>query len=441
MLSQLVRHIHKEHLLAQGEEVLLAVSGGRDSVVMAHLFHRAAIPFAIAHCNFHLRPSECDRDQALVTRLADQIGVKLHVVHFDTRAHAASHHQSIEEAARQLRYDYFASLCAAHGYAAVATAHHADDSIETFFLNLFRGTGLHGLRGIAPSSQWGENLRVIHPMLCFTRQQITDYCTAQGLAYADDSTNFLPVARRNQLRLQLLPLVEQLYPAYRTTLLTDMQRLADADHIYQSALSHHRSQLLRPYDSLLPTAPPMQYLLLSALPEPRHTLLYELLHPYGFAADTVAQILSSPRSGALFHSPTHTATLAADPEGAGLALFVVQRFAAATMPVVEHRIVEGALLPTAADACCVSLDADCVALPLALRPWHSGDRFCPLGMEGSRLVSDFLKDLHLNRLERQHLLLLTDSSGAILWLVGLRLDHRFRLTPTTRRTLCVEVKW
>ena len=165
MLQQFKDYIDRQHLLPDGRQVLLAVSGGRDSVALTDLMHRAALPFAIAHCNFHLRGDESNRDQQFVRSLAARLQVPFHTVDFDTRAYADAHRESIEEAARHLRYDYFADLCAAHGYPCVVTAHHRDDSIETLFLNLLRGTGLHGLHGIRPHSQLITHRRSPHAVL------------------------------------------------------------------------------------------------------------------------------------------------------------------------------------------------------------------------------------------------------------------------------------
>ena len=431
MLQRFKDYIAQQHLLpVSGGKVLLAVSGGRDSVALADLMRCAGIPFAVAHCNFHLRGAESDRDQQFVRRLAAEWEAVLHTTDFDTRAYAADHRESIEEAARHLRYDYFASLCAEHGYPCVLTAHHRDDSIETLFLNLLRGTGIHGLHGIRPRSSLTTAhgpLTVVRPLLCFSRADIDRYVAEQGLGYVDDSTNFESDARRNALRLRVLPLLRELYPNVDATLQADIDRFADAGEVYDRYVADLRSCLVTEEPSRLPTCTPLTTIHLKELPEPRTTLLYELLRPYGFTADHAAAILAGPlRTGSYFHSSSHEA--------------VVDRGRLVVAPLAESHPPQFAIEEIATDyltttRSTIIVDADCLAQPLTLRPWRAGDRFCPFGMKGMRLVSDFLKDQKLNMLEKRHVYLLLDAEGRIVWVIGLRADNRFRVTPATRRSL------
>ena len=316
MLQRFQEFIQQQHLFPVGEEVLLAVSGGRDSVAMLDLCRRAGIPFAVAHCNFHLRPGDCDRDQQFVRRLAERYGAVFHVADFDTRAFAAAPGKSIEEAARHLRYSWFSDLCRRHGFPCVATAHHRDDSVETFFLNLFRGTGIAGLQGIRPSAPFlGTTL--VRPLLCFSRADIDRYVAERHLEYVDDSTNLELDARRNRIRLQLMPLLRELYPSVDATMEANINRLYDTEQIYKEHLDQLRSRLLTPYltrgsptspsTSSPSTSPRCALRYLASHP----TLLFELLRPYGFNGATVADILrtGSAATGRLFFSSTHTAEL------------------------------------------------------------------------------------------------------------------------------------
>ena len=385
MLQRFIDYIHRQHLLPSGGQVLLAVSGGRDSVCMAHLFHRAAIPFAVAHCNFHLRPGDCDRDQQFVARLADAYGVPFHTVDFDTRAHAATHGQSLEEAARDLRYAWFAQLLSINSQLStvVATAHHRDDSIETFFLNLFRGTGIAGLHGIRPVAELrmkNEELRIIRPLLCFSRADIDAYVADNHLDFVEDHTNAELDARRNQIRLRLMPLLRELYPSVDATMAANIERLHDTELLYKEYIEHLRTQYVTPYPSRLPNLPfemlaiDLQALLSSHSPSlpftPLHSLIFEMLHPFGFNASTVADILSATEGGKLFFSSTHVAEL--------------------------HK---GKLL--------VAPNVE----PLPGRHPQPGDRILThlhiiaLTHSKGRLLSDYLKDLGLSRIERRHLLL------------------------------------
>ncbi len=410
MLARFKRYAAEQHLIPEGTTVLLAVSGGRDSVAMVDLFHRAGVPFEIAHCNFNLRPGDCDRDEAFVRQLADRYGVPCHVARFDTRAYAADNGMSIEEAARHLRYDYFAQLSTPHSPLStpVATAHHADDSIETFFLNLFRGTGLHGLHGIRPISSLithHSSLTIIRPLLCFSRADIDAYIDERGLQYVEDYTNAELDARRNRIRHQLMPLLRELYPSVDQTMLANIERLNATEELLDTYIDQLRQQLIKPYTSILPATdyqlPPIEDLDLPQLIAHHSSFitLFELLRPYGFNAATVADISQTikqsgnqPLSGRLFYSPTHVAELHRGQ------LLITLQFQPST-PNSQFSILNS---------------------QFSIRPWRPGDRFRPKGMKGTRLVSDFLKDLHLSRIEKQYVLVRVDADDRILAVVGLR---------------------
>ena len=357
MLARFTRYITEQHLIPEGARVLLAVSGGRDSVAMVDLFHRAGIPFEVAHCNFNLRPGDCDRDEAFVRQLADRYGVPCHVARFDTRVYAAEHSMSIEEAARHLRYEYFAQLLmqscnhAIKQSSVVATAHHADDSVETFFLNLFRGTGIHGLHGIRPNSQFSilnSQFSIIRPLLCFSRADIDAYIAERGLQYVEDYTNAELDARRNRIRHQLMPLLRELYPSVDQTMLANIERLHDTEVLLDAYVEQLRQQLIKPYISILPTThyqlPPIVSLdlpkfqlsilrIVSPDTGSQFSTLFELLRPYGFNAATVADILnSSTPSGKLFYSPTHVAEL-----HRGQLLIAPKLFHSSTLPLSPQR--------------------------------------------------------------------------------------------------------
>ena len=451
MLQRFKEFIAHQQLFSSTDRLLLAVSGGRDSVCMLHLAREAGFDFAIAHCNFHLRPADCDRDQSFVSQLASDLGVPFFTTDFDTRAFAAQHTFSLEQAARLLRYSYFATLCQSEGFAAVATAHHRDDAVETFFLNLFRGTGIAGLHGIRPtshqlvkpyltphsSSEHPIPLNVVHPMLCFSRADIDHYLQLHHLSYVDDATNFEPEVQRNRIRLQLMPLLRELYPSVDATMQANIERLHEAELIVGAHVAELHQRLCTKQ------APQLPWLRLSidafsladlSLLSPRRALLFELLRPYGFNADAASHLdalLPQVPTGPTFFSPTHEA--------------VADRGKLLIAPRVEIKppVVESleTMLPTAfnRNGEVVYVAPDKLHLPLTLRPWQHGDRFQPFGMTGERLVSDFLKDIKLNALEKRHVHLLVDADGRVVWVVGLRGDQRFRVDDRSKPCLQISV--
>ena len=438
MLQKFIAHIQQQHLFPTGQQVLLAVSGGIDSVVLAHLMHSAGYPFAIAHCNFHLRPTECDRDESFVRQLATIYTVPIHVAQFDTRSHATAHHQSIEQAARQLRYDYFEQLRQQHAYAAILTDHHRDDSTETLFLNLLRGTGLAGLHGILPVQG-----HIVRPLLPFGRADIEAYATKQHLAHVEDSTNASHDYLRNQIRHRLLPLLRELQPAADHTLQQTILHLQSTEQLYQTLLTPLLQQLtlVQPDGTIRIELSDSVPNLLSKTDNPqlRQQLYYELLKPYGFNASTVADILSATQSGKIFHSPTHTVHL----DRNQLILHPSTPTALSTSPIPTITIHTSSpedfnpkLLPSNQAA----FDADTITLPLRLRHWRTGDRFQPLGMShGSQLLSDYFSDHKYSLPDKQTQLLLVDANDNILWIVGRRTNHPHRITSQTHLALIIEI--
>ena len=435
MLQKFIAHIQQQHLFPTGQQVLLAVSGGIDSTVLTHLMHSAGFPFAIAHCNFHLRPSDCDRDETFVRHLADTYAVPFHVAQFDTRAYASQHHQSIEQAARQLRYDFFEQLRQQHHYAAILTAHHRDDSTETFFLNLLRGTGLTGLHGILPVQG-----HIVRPLLPFSRNDIEAYAAQHHLPHVEDSTNASLDYLRNQVRHQLMPLLRQLQPSADHTLQQTILHLQSTEQLYLALLSPLRQQLVQPQPDGT-----VRILLADPLPIPlpenpspqlRQQLYFELLKPYGFNADTVHNILTASQPGKTYHSPTHTAHL----DRQQLIVHPTTPPTADLPPISVRTISPQGLDPRQLPPHCAAFDADSVTPPLRLRHWQTGDRFQPLGMaHGTQLLSDYFSDHKYSQPDKQAQLLLVDATDSILWIVDRRTSHPHRITSHTRHALIVEV--
>lgn len=493
MLQRFLNYIAEQHLFTPGQEVLLAVSGGRDSVTLCHLMHSAGYPFAIAHCNFHLRPGDCDRDEAFVRQLAQHYEVKCYVAQFHTREMAARNKLSIEEEARKERYAFFARLLHEEGYPCIATAHHSDDSIETFFINLLRGTGIAGLHGIRPRSAGPQEMtdissadlspqempsahrtssrhentggegqrtsspgRVVHPLLCFSRAEIDTYVQEHNLTFVEDYTNHQLDYRRNQIRLQLMPLLRQLSPNFDRTMAANIEHIADAEQVYRQAIERTRTEIVHedPFVKGLFHIATSDILALN----PRRTLMYELLSPFGFSLSIVDDLLVglSHNSSQQFFSATHRLSkerdmltieplaslpdtrqhfllpiLQADAKGDTLLIPALKlQWDVGIMP---HSPFDKQQWKLPKEQACFDLSQ--LKQPLLLRHWHEGDKFQPFGMTGFQLISDYLSDHKFSRRQKESVWLLCDADGEILWIVGHRASRHASLTANTQQTV------
>ena len=430
MWNKVADFIAKQGLLTPDGLHLVALSGGADSVALLLIMKHLGYRIEAVHCNFHLRGEESDRDEAFVKNLCSEQDIELHLIHFDTNEYAAVHQVSIEMAARELRYRYFEQLRQDIGAETICVAHHRDDAVETLLMNLMRGAGIHGLTGIHP-----KNGAVVRPLLGVSRDEIEEYLHVKGQAYVTDSTNLNPDVLRNKIRLQLLPLMEEIQSGTAENIARSAHYLSEAEKVYQAEISRETAQW-NDSDSPLCT---INYQLLASVPSPL-CLLHELLTPLGFNRTQIEQILASfnGESGRVFTSSTHT--LVIDRQS-----IIVEPLCEPMKPLVipepgayrldETTKIRVELLSIDAgisrDPQVATLNADKVRFPLTLRSVQQGDRFQPYGMQGQKLVSDFLTDLKLNILEKRRQLVLTDATGTILWLVGRRIDHRYRLSLQT----------
>ena len=443
MLNKVADFIAKHQLLSHDGLHVVALSGGADSVALLRILCDLGYHVEAAHCNFHLRGEESDRDEQFVKNLCQSLNVPLHLIHFDTVEYASLHQVSIEMAARELRYGYFRQLRDDIGAETVCVAHHRDDAVETLLMNLLRGAGIHGLTGIRP-----RNGHIVRPLLGVSRQEILGYLDSIGQDYVTDSTNLQPDVLRNKVRLQLIPLLEQLSPGASDNIARSANYLSEAEKVYNASLSTLRAQgrsampLATEGTQELPQCATLPISSIMDSPSPL-CLLHEWLSPYGFNRSQIDQLLAclDGESGREFTSPTHTLVVDRD-------RLVVEPVSAPMKPHVipepgNYRLTEKLCLKveTTDDisisklADCATLDKEKVLFPLTVRPVQSGDVFCPFGMEGHKLVSDFLTDSKLSLLEKRRQLVVTDATGAILWLVGLRTDNRFRVTPQTTAIL------
>lgn len=441
--------IRQQHLLQSDGRYLVALSGGADSVCLLLVLKQLGYFVEAIHCNFHLRGEESDRDEDFCRKLCAEKQIPLHLVHFDTREYAQLHKVSIEMAARQLRYHHFASLCHDLGFDGVCVAHHQDDVAETVLMNLIRGTGIKGLSGIKPKIQ--QRLRVgakagitipltiIRPLLCVTRDEIEHFLKEIGQDYVTDSTNLVPDVLRNKIRLQVLPLLDEIAPSASRNIVETAENVAFGEEFLDQAVSGMMEEL-KDEGSIPVSKIKSEY------------LLFRILSGYGFTSVQIKQTyahLDAP-TGTEFRSESHILVFDRGrllieeveknpfhemriPEEGTYILDETAKLRMERMPKPEDFEI-----PRSANV--IVVDADRLQLPLTVRLPQEGDRFTPFGMQGSKLVSNFLTDQKLSLLEKRRQLIIHDSTGRILWVVGLRPDNHFRITDSTRTILRLTIE-
>ena len=431
MQQKVQSYIERQQLLTPKARVIVGVSGGTDSVVLLHILHALGYECVVAHCNFHLRMEESNRDEEFVRALSKTMKLPFYNIDFDTVSYADKHGISIEMAARDLRYEWFHDLLKKLEAQAIAVAHHADDSIETMLMNLVRGTGLRGLSGIRP-----RNKKVIRPLLCCNRQELENYLIRYDLEHVEDSTNASVDYQRNKFRNEVLPLLEEINPSLRQTLYESQKRFEGTTAIYAQAIDTIREKIAETADGL-------RKLNIDIIKQQVHipTVMYEILHPYGFSGATIEQVTENldAESGKTFYSDTHRLIkdrkyLIISPKDDDKVdeYYITQPDAVIDQPfVLQLKTLK--LTPDfsiSRSAKRVHIDASKLAFPLQLRRWREGDVFYPFGMKQRKKVSDFFIDNKLSLLEKEQSWLLV-SGNDIVWIVGQRLDDRFRITAET----------
>lgn len=432
-----------------GDVLLVALSGGADSVCLLLALQELGYPVEAMHCNFELRGIESDGDEAFCRRLCKARGVVLHVKHFRTRSYAQRHHLSIEMAARELRYQWFAEMAAERGAQAVCVAHHRDDNIETLLLNLVRGTGIHGLTGMKPLSTLRSPLSkvpLLRPLLSISRADIEAWLAKREQTWVTDRSNLSPdAALRNKIRLQLLPLMEEMNPRVRESLAETAKRLSEAEALMGDAVRDIRSDVEHSDGSL--SVEGLKQATASA------TVLHEILHPRGYTTDQVREIHEGLEgdSGKLWESREGWRLLrdrgrllmqdgaALDTSAAHDRVLPLEGFFEAPHGVrllIRRQAIAPATFEIPRDAATACFDLEKLALPLTYRTVREGDRFHPFGMSGSRLLSDFLTDRKLSLFEKEQQLVLL-SGDRIAWVVGLRAAAGFEVDEHTRHVMTI----
>lgn len=433
VLSKISQYIDRHALLPKEAKVLVAVSGGADSVALLHILHQLEYDCIAVHCNFHLRGEESMRDQHFVEALCYRLGIPLQVIDFDTERYATEKKISIEMAARELRYRAFERIRNEQSAVAIAVAHHRDDSAETLLLNLIRGCGIKGLHGIRP-----KNGYVIRPLLGIGRSEILQYLKEKGEQYVTDSTNLSCDYTRNKIRLELLPLMAQINPSIEQTIAETAERIAEAEEIYNQAIEQSVRRVS--VNSVICITKLKQEI----APQ---TVLHEILSPYHFNSAQVSDIIKNidSESGRRYRSNRWEVIKDRDKL---LITPIEERYNDTTTLPREGEINTSygllkirrgefdGTIPKQREI--ATIDAKRVELPLTLRHTKSGDRFHPFGMRGTKLVSDYLTDCKRSIIEKEQQLVVTDANDRIVWLVGERPSALCSIDKTTTDIITLE---
>jgi tRNA(Ile)-lysidine synthase len=442
LLPQFQQYIKQHQLFSPNDTLLLAVSGGIDSVVLCELCKQAGYNFIIAHCNFKLRGAESERDAAFVQQLAQTYNVPLLVKEFETQAYGEEHRLSIQEAARELRYDWFADLLkpsANLSPTSLLTAHHLDDNIETMLMHFFRGTGIHGLRGMLPKQG-----HVVRPLLFARRQEIKQFAVDNNLQWVEDSSNALDKYSRNYFRHQLIPLVQKIYPEAENNLVNNLRRFADMEELYEQAVAQHKKKLLeqKGQEVHIPV-------LKLKKAQPLQSIVYEIIKAFGFSpaqTDEVIKLLDS-ESGRYVQSATHR--IIKNRRWLIIAPAQLEQAQNLVIDEDETKVVfengelvfeqlKGKNVQLVNDAAIALIDKAELQFPLLLRKWKKGDYFYPLGLNKKKKLARFFIDQKLSLTDKEKVWVL-ESNKKILWVVGLRIDDRFKITEATKQILKIQL--
>ena len=434
------RYIERHALFTHDDKILLTVSGGVDSMVMLSLFAASGYNIGVAHCNFGLRGAESDEDEVVVAREAAKYGVVCYNKRFDTTGEMERTGESMEMAARRLRYAWFYELCDTYGYNVIAVAHHADDSIETFFINLLRGTGLKGLTGI--HRQMGK---VVRPLMFASRKELLEYAVANHIPFREDSTNRSTKYLRNKIRLGLIPMIREINPKFTALMRGNLYRLNDAQQFIEAAVGKIRDIVTERHegvDTIHTDRIDADF--------PRNFVIYTLLNTtYGFKGDVVDELcraLEQGQTGKRFYSREYVACIdrgniavsriaECDDCETTVEQGAMRSYCGNSVLYYEHTDIDN-ITDYSVPQDVALVDEDKLHYPLCLRRWREGDWFVPFGMTGRKKVSDYLIDHKVSVVEKSRQFVLV-SGEDIVWLVGRRIDDRYRITDKTEKILKV----
>lgn len=434
ILKRFERYVEENKLFSKDEKILVAVSGGRDSMMLLWLLHQLSYPIEIAHCNFQLRGEESDADEQLVHGFAVDNGIPIHVQRFDTAGYAAAHKLSIQIAAREMRYAWFERLRMERGCKVIAVAQHMNDSVETVLLNLSRGTGLQGLQGILPLR---DDSHVVRPLLFLQSEEITVFVHNQGIPFRDDSSNFSNKYARNKIRLDIIPEFEQLNPHFIRVMADNIARFRDAQEVINKHMQELRSQIIiaRSDHAWRIAKEELERLQLSEL--------YFMFEPFGFSKTVLQDLLESLHkdSGKQFASDTYI--IITDREDVILSkknmnlepVYIDLSTTRVEWGGFQIEITGNSDLGIENGTGIAKIDTVSLVYPLTIRQWEEGDSFQPLGMNGKKKLSDYFIQKKINILDKKRVPILVNGDGKIIWVVNYHLDERFKIRDNTQKVL------
>ncbi|GGI22275.1 tRNA lysidine(34) synthetase TilS [Pedobacter mendelii] len=438
-LQRFQDYIEQKQLFTNGNRILLAVSGGKDSVLMLHLFKAIGIDIGVAHCNFNLRADESQRDEHFVKTLAQSLNLPFYVTHFDTKKYAGENKISTQMAARVLRYNWFEEIRISHAYDFIALAHHQNDAVETVLINLVRGTGINGLHGILPKRD-----KLVRPLLFLNRGEINNLIDDNNIAFVEDSSNLSTNYTRNRLRIDVIPHLKAINPSLEETFNQNIKRFAEIEMFLRLQVNSIAREIISAKNDGV-------YIPLQKIKSlnPQKLLLFELLKPYNFIEHVVEEIINSlnKQSGIKFFSPSHQATIDRESLIISKIDFIKHQHKTIHLNDSEFELNDNYFKVTVsedlkfeADKNKIFVDYKILQFPLILRHWQNGDKFIPMGMKGFKKISDFFIDekvpLHL----KVKTPILINGNGDVIWITGMRQDNRYKLTKATKKVAIFELK-
>ena len=436
MLKSLQNHINKNLAFLKESKILIAISGGIDSVVLTHLCYKLKLNIALAHCNFNLRGNESDGDEQFVLQFAEGLDLEVFIQNFDTENYAKTNKQNIQIAARELRYNWFSDLAKQLNFDYILTAHHADDNLETFLINFTRGTGLEGLKGIPE-----VNGQLVRPLLPFSNEAIAAYAKTNNITWRDDSSNATTKYVRNKLRHQVVPLLKEINPSLLQSFQNTLSNLSDTTDIVEDSKNAFLERAIERADAIQTIFKISEF---KTLKNPK-AYLFEVFKSYGFTEWNDVLSLLDAETGKQLFSKTHR--LIKNREQL-LLTEITSEIEESISILKTDKIVEttfGSLFFEEADAIlekqknCIYVDVNTLDFPLNLRKWQEGDVFYPLGMTGKKKVSKYLKDEKLSILDKEQVWVLC-SENELVWVVNHRADNRFKVTKNTKDILKITLE-